>query len=104
MICGEFHNKGGRIAGERFGLFKDKAGHNDRCHAHEIRRGRHPGAAAKEGTGNHGDDGHFRTAGNKTGGHDGHFTVAVLFDGAARHDARHAASGGHQHGNETLAG
>ena len=42
--------------------------------------------------------------GMKAGGHDGHAAVPFIFNGAGGHDARHAAAGADQHGDEALAG
>lgn len=36
--------------------------------------------------------------------HDGHLAVPVIFNGTACHDARNAAAGSNQHGDERLAG
>ena len=70
----------------------------------EVGGYRHQRAAAEDSAGKQADDGHFGAAGDEAGGHDGHFAVAVILDGAGRHDAGHAAAGAHQHGDETLAG
>ena len=58
----------------------------------------------KTAPGKQADDGHLGAAGDEAGGHDGHLPVPVLLDGAGGHDAGHAAAGGHQHGDEALAG
>ena len=46
----------------------------------------------------------FGAAGHKTGGHNGHAPVAFVFNGAAGHNARHAAAGTDQHRDKTFAG
>ena len=43
--------------------------------------GGNQGRVAEHSTGKKTDDGHFCTAGDETGGHNGDLTVTLLFDG-----------------------
>ena len=104
MVGGQLHDKGGGLAGKGLELLQHDAGDDDRRHADEVGGGSHPGGVAEDGAGEQADDGHLGAAGDEAGGHDGHFAVPVLLDGAGGHDAGHAAAGSHQHGDEALAG
>ena len=62
------------------------------------------GAAAEEGAGDHGDEGHLGAAGDEGGGHDGHTAVTLIFDGTGGHDAGDTAAHADEHGDEGLTG
>ena len=104
MVGGQLHHKGGRLTCEGPRLFQHDAGEDDRSHTDEVGGGGHPGGAAEQGARKQSDDGHLGSAGDKAGGHNGHFAVPVLLNGAGGHDAWDAAAGGHQHGDKGLAG
>ena len=53
---------------------------------------------------NHGNEGHLRAAGDKGRGHDRHAAVTLVFNGTGCHDARDAAAGADEHGDEGLTG
>ncbi len=104
MILGQLHDEGRRIAGKGFGLFEHDAGEHNRGHAHKIGGYRHQAAAAEQSAGKQADNGQLRAAGHKAGGHNGHAAISFVFNGAAGHDAGHAAARADQHGNKALAG
>ena len=104
MVGGQLHHEGRRVAGEHLRLFQHNAGEDDGRHADEVGGGGHPRAAAEDGSGDHGDKGHLGAAGDKRGGHNGHAPVALILDGAGRHDAGDTAAGADEHGDEALTG
>ena len=104
MISRQLHNEGSRVAGEDLGLLQDDTGNDDGSHADEVGGGCNPGTATKHSSGDHADDRHLSTAGDEGGGHDGHLTVTVIFDGTGGHNTGNAAAGTDQHGDEALAG
>ena len=85
------------------GLFEDDAADDDGGHTDEIRGGCHPARIVEQRAGDEADNGHLGAAGDEGGGKDGHLAVAVVFNGARGHHARHAAAGADQHGDEALA-
>ena len=85
-------------------FFQHDAGHDDGGHADEVGGGGDPCAAAEQGAGDHGDEGHLSAAGNKGCGHNGHTAIPFIFDGTGGHDAGHAAAHADEHGDEALAG
>ena len=103
MVGRQLHDERGRIAGEHLRLLEHDAGDDDRGHADEVRGGGDPGAAAEEGAGDHADEGHFRAAGDKGGGHDRHAAITLVFNGTGSHNARHAAADADEHRDEGLA-
>ena len=104
MIGGQLHDEGRRVAGEGLRLFQDDAGEDDGRHADEVGGYGHQTAAAEDGAGEQADNGHFRAAGHKTGGHNGHPAVPLIFNSTGGHHAGDAAAGADQHGDEALAG
>ena len=104
MVGGQLHDEGGRVSGEAPGLFQhDAADHNGR-HADEIGAGGHPGGAAEDRPGNHGDERHLRAAGDEGGGHDRHAPVAFVLNGPRGHDAGHATAHADQHRDKGFTG
>ena len=93
VVSGQLHNEGSGITGEQLGLFQDDAGDDDGCKANEVSRGGDPAAATEQSTREQADDGHFSTAGDEAGGHDGHTAVTLVLDGTGSHDAGNAAAG-----------
>ena len=84
VVGGQFHDEGGRVAGEELRLLQDDAGADDGGDAHEVGRpGDHRGAA-EDGAGDHGDKRLFGAAGNEGGGHDGHPPVPSHFQWSGR--------------------
>ena len=104
MIRGQLHNEGSGIAGKHLGLLQHDAGNDDGSHADEVSGGGNPGAAAKQSACDHPDEGNLGAAGDKGGGHDGHATVTLIFDGTGSHDAGDTAAGTDEHGDEGLTG
>ncbi len=100
MVLRKLHDKRGRVPGEHPGLFQDNARKHNRGNADEISGRGDPPCTAKQRARDQCDNRHLCTAGDKGGGHDGHFPVAVLLDRARRHDARHAAARADQHRDE----
>ncbi len=104
MVRGKLHYKGSGLAGEHLGLFQHDAGDDDGGHADKVGGGSDPCSAAKDRAGDHGDEGYLRAAGDEGGGHDGHTAVTLVFNGTGGHDARDAAAGADEHGDEGLTG
>ena len=104
MVSGKLHHEGSGIAREHLGLLEHDAGDNDGGHADEVGGGSDPCGAAEDGAGDHGDEGHLRAAGDKGRGHDRHAAVTLVFNGTGCHDARDAAAGADEHGDEGLTG
>ena len=103
MVLREFHDKGRRLTGEHAGLLQQDARNDHRRHADKKRRRCNPPRAVKYRACKQGNDRHFRATGDKGGGHNRHFAVAVLLDGARGHDPRHAAAHADQHRDKRLA-
>ena len=103
VVLGQLHHEGGGIAGKHFGLFQDDTRNNDGGHADKVGGHGHQAAAVEERSGEEGDNGHLRAAGDKAGGHDGHAAVALIFNGTGGHDAGDAAARADQHRDEALA-
>ena len=103
MVGRQLHDERSRIAGEHLRLLEHDAGDDDRGHADEVRGGGDPGAAAEQSAGDHADEGHFRAAGDKGGGHDRHAAITLVFNGTGSHNARHAAADADEHRDEGLA-
>ena len=104
MVGGQLHNEGGGVAGEHLRLFQHNAGDDDGSHTDEVGGGGDPCGTTEDRAGDHGDEGHFRTAGDERGGHDRHTAVTLVFNGTGGHDARDAAAGADEHRDEGLAG
>ena len=104
MVGGQLHDKGGGLTGEGLELLQHDTGDDHSGDADEEGGGGDPGGLAEHGAGKQANDGHFRAAGDEAGGHDGHFPVPVLLNGTGGHDAGDTTAGGHQHGDEALAG
>ena len=103
MVGGQLHYKRRGLPSKHSGLFQHNAGKNDGRHADKVGRGGHPGAAAEQRAGNHGDKGDLGPAGNKGGGHDGHAAVPLVFDGPGGHDTGYPTAGPDQHGDKAFA-
>src|SRR5699024_3509730 len=104
MVGGQLHNEGSRVAGEHLCLLQNNTGADDRCDSHKVSAGGNPGSSAKESACNQGNDGKLRAAGDKGGGHNGHFPVSVVLNGTGSHNAGNAAAGSNQHGDKGLTG
>ena len=104
MVCGQLHHEGSGVTCEELGLLQDHAGADDGSHANEVSRDSHQRRTAEHRTCDEADDGHLCAAGDEAGGHDGHTAVALVLDGTRSHNARNAAAGAHQNGDEALTG
>ena len=104
VVSGKLHNEGSGIARKRLGLFQNEAGDDHGGNADEVGGGGNQTASAEQCTGDQANDGHFCTAGDETGGHNGHFPVTVLINGTGCHDTGDTTAGGDQHGNKGLTG
>ena len=103
MVGGQFHHERSRIARERSGLLQDHARDDDRRHADKVRGSRHPGGTAEDRARDHRDKRHFRAAGDEGRGHDGHAAVALVLNGARRHDPGDPAARADQHRDKGFA-
>ena len=106
VVVGQLHHKGGGLAGKALGLLEHHGRDDDGDDAHEVEhRGNppHVGATGKDAH-DQSDDGELGGAGDHGGEHGRHATVALVLDGLGGKDARDAAAGGHDHGDEGLAG
>ena len=104
MVGGQLHDEGGGLSGKGLELFENHTGNHHRRNADEEGRHRHQRGIAEHRPGKQADDRHFRAAGDEARGHDGDFPVIFLLNGAGRQNARHAAAGGHQHGDDGFTG
>ena len=104
MVGGQLHNEGSGIAGEHLGLLQHDTGDDDGSHTDEVGGGGDPCGTTEDRAGDHGDEGHFRTAGDERGGHDRHTAVTLVFNGTGGHDARNAAADTDEHRDEGLTG
>ena len=87
---------------EQLGFLEDDAGDDDGGDTDKVGGGRYPAGFVKQRAGNQADDRELCRAGDEGGGHNGHLAVAVIFNGAGRHNTRHAAAGADEHWDETL--
>ena len=104
MICRELHNERSRVAGEQFRLFQNNTGADNRRDTYKICARSHPGSSVEQRARDQGNDRQFRSAWHKSGRHDRHLAVTVIFNRPGCHNPRHPASGADQHRNEGFAG
>ena len=104
MVGRQLHDKGSRTPRQRLELFQNHAGHHHSPHANKESGGGNQGRIAEHCTSEQADDGHFCAAGDESRGHHRDPPVPVLLNGPGSQNAWYAAAGGHQHGDNGLAG
>ena len=106
MVAWQLHDKRRGAACEELGLFEHDAADDDGDNAQEVEERCNPRGfgVADERAHDKRDDGQLGAAGDERGGHDRHAAVLLVLDGLGGKHARHAAAGGHQHGDEGLTG
>ena len=104
MIRRKLHHKGSGLSRKEFELLQDHAGNQCRANADKECGNRNQRRIFEHCPGKESDDRHFRSAGNKSGGHHRNLPIPFLLNGTGRKNSRHSAAGGNQHGNDALAG
>ncbi len=100
VIGGKFHYKWRGIAGEHLCFLKHYSRNNDSRHPGEISAGRYPPRPVEQSRGYKRDNRKLCAARDKSGSHNGHSPIPLIFNGTACHYSRYAAARSYKHGNK----
>ena len=85
-------------------LVYEKSAEENECDTDKVHESTDPRCIGEECACEQGDNGELCTAGHESGQHCGCTTLTLITDGTAGHDARDAAAGADDEGDDRLAG